>query len=175
VLAGCGQQAGAASAPVTYQAHGLTVQLPDGWQHAEGRLTRLEDPREVLSVGTFPLHYRQVGCYQLPTSALEDLGPGDALVTLLERGADAHSSWPDFPPRPAHFGPLPDDRSEARECAPSGRFSDHWLRFTAAGRHFHLLVAFGPEASAATREQAWSLLDGLQVDPEPKPDWQSAG
>jgi hypothetical protein len=151
------------------------VELPDGWQHARGSLTRLSDPREVLSVGTYPLRYRQVGCYQMPSSALEDLGPGDALVTLLERGSDPHSSWPDFPPRPTHFGPLPGDTSEAQECAPKGRFTDHWLRFTDAGRHFHVLVAFGPQATEATKEQAWSLLDGLQVDPEPRPDWQAAG
>jgi hypothetical protein len=42
----------------------------------------------------------------MPGSALLDMGPGDALVVVLERGADPASAWPDFPPRPAHFGPL---------------------------------------------------------------------
>jgi hypothetical protein len=174
VLAGCGASAEATTD--TFSAHGLTVKLPEGWQPAGGKLTRLEDPREVLAVGTFPLRYRQVGCYQMPSSALEDLGPNDALVTLQERGADPQSSWPDFPARPASFGPTPDDTgSDASACAPSGHFVSHWFRFTDAGRHFHVLVAFGPEASEATQHEAWSILDGLKVDPEPKPDWESAG
>jgi hypothetical protein len=175
LLAGCGQSAGA-SAPAAVSANGLSVQLPDGWQSAEQRLTRLEDPREMLAVGTFPLRYREVLCPQVPSSALEDLGAGDALVTLQERGTDPHSTWPDFPPRPAHFGPTPDDtNSDASACVPGAHFISHWFRFTDAGRHFHVLVAFGPQATQATQEQAWSLLDGLKVDPEPKPDWESAG
>lgn len=178
-LSGCGEAARSATAPpesTPFSAHGLAVELPAGWQQADGKLTRLEDPREVVAVGTYPLHYRQAGCYQLPSSALEDLGPGDALVTLLERGADPHSSWPDFPARPAHFGPTPGDtNSDASACAPGGRFISHWFNFSDAGRHFHVLVAFGPQATAATREQAWSILDGLRVDPEPKPGWESAG
>jgi hypothetical protein len=173
-LAGCGASAQATTD--TFSAHGLTVDLPEGWQQADGKLTRLEDPREVLAVGTFPLRYRQVGCYQMPSSALEDLGADDALVTLQERGADPHSSWPDFPARPAHFGPTPDDtNSDASACAPDGHFVSHWFRFTDAGRHFHVLVAFGPHASEATQQEAWSILDGLKVDPAPRPDWESAG
>jgi hypothetical protein len=173
-LAGCG--AAAQATPDTFSAHGLTVDLPEGWQQADGKLTRLEDPREVLAVGTFPLRYRQVGCYQMPSSALEDLGADDALVTLQERGADPHSSWTDFPARPAHFGPTPDDtNSDASACAPDGHFVSHWFRFTDAGRHFHVLVAFGPHASEATQEQAWALLDNLHLDPAVRPGWDSAG
>ena len=178
-LSGCGEAARSATrAPesTTQSAHGLTVELPAGWQGADGKLTRLEDPREVLAVGTYPMRYREAGCAQMPSSALEDLGPGDALVTLLERGADSHSTWPDFPQRPTHFEPTPGDpNSDAPACAPSGRFISHWFNFSDSGRHFHVLVAFGPQASAATQEQAWSILDGLRVDPEPKPDWESAG
>jgi hypothetical protein len=58
---------------------------------------------------------------------------------------------------------------------PAARFSDHWFGFTDAGRHFHVLVAFGPAASAATQTQAWQILDGLRVDPAVRPDWPSAG
>jgi hypothetical protein len=173
-ISGCG--ASAQATPETVSGHGLTAELPAGWQQAAGKLTRLEDPREALSVGTFPLRYRQAGCYQMPSSALDDLGAGDALVTLQERGTDPKSSWPDFPQRPTHFGPTPGDTSsDAPACAPRGRFVSHWFRFTDAGRHFHVLVAFGPDASAATREQAWAILDSLRVDPAVRPDWESAG
>jgi hypothetical protein len=158
--------------------HGIAVELPPGWQRATVSLTpNLEDPRAVLSVGTFPLRYRETDCEHVPTSALEDLGPGDAFVTLEERGLDPHSTWPpDFPPRPAHFGPqLGAPNADASECAPGARFTNHWFGFTDSGRHFHVLVAFGPTASATVQRQAWQILDSLKIDPRVRPDWRSSG
>jgi hypothetical protein len=150
VAAVCGQHV---------DSHRLSVDLPPGWQVARESLTpTLLDPREVLSVGTYPLHYRAVGCNHMPSSALLDLGPTDALVTLQERHADTH-----FPPRPARFGPHPNDGSEAPECVPSARFTDHWFTFSDNGRNFHVLVAFGPRASAETQREAWEILDELEV------------
>jgi hypothetical protein len=40
---------------------------------------------------------------------------------------------------------------------------------------FHVLVAFGPRASAEVQREAWAILDGLRVDPGVVPDWQSSG
>jgi hypothetical protein len=156
-------------------AHGVSVSLPPGWAAAPAPLTRTTDPREVLAVGTFPLRYRPSGCTHLPTSALEDLGAADALVLLMERGLDPAASWPDFPPRPDHFGPELGGASEAAACAPGARFADHFFGVTAAGRHFHVEVAFGPRASAATQAQAWGILDDLRVDPNAGPDWPASG
>jgi hypothetical protein len=52
------------------------VELPPGRQRATVSLTPgLVDPREVLSVATFPLRYRPTRCDHVPGSALEDLGP----------------------------------------------------------------------------------------------------
>ena len=150
---------------------GVTVELPPGWQRAEESLTpRLTDPREVLSVGTFRLRHRRTGCNHLPSSALEDLGPRDAFVTLQERGAGAA-----FPPRPERFGPELGGPSEASHCVPHARFRDHWFEFSDAGRHFHVEVAFGPEARADVQQEAWGVLDSLRVDGNVMPDWQSAG
>jgi cation diffusion facilitator CzcD-associated flavoprotein CzcO len=106
-------------------------------------------------------------------SALEDMGPADAFVTLLERGRDPGSTWPDFPERPTHFGPGLGGPSEASACVPGARFRDHWFGFTAGGRHFHADVAFGPGAGAETRAQAWAILDSLRVDPRQTPDWRA--
>src|SRR6201999_3777083 len=103
-LAGCGG-AGApahddAPAATAYAAHGLAVRLPSGWQAARVSLTpHLVDPREELAVATFPLRYRPTACAHMPGSALADLGPRDAFVTLMERRR--HSAV--FPPRPADF------------------------------------------------------------------------
>jgi hypothetical protein len=173
LAAACGEQrAHSAEVSTPYAANGLSVELPPGWQAAQESLTpHLTDPRERLSVATFALHYREVGCAHLPSSALEDLGPGDALVTLEERGTDAGSG---FPPRPATFGPQLGGPSEASQCVPTARFTDHWFTFEDGGRRFHVLVAFGPDASPETQAQAWHVLDGLRVDPAVQPDWSSA-
>ena len=105
-IAGCGTVAATprpAHAPLReVREHGLTVELPRGWQVATENLTPdLVDPREELSVATFPLRYRPTACAHVPGSALEDLGPGDAFVSLQERGLDPGSTWADFPARPA--------------------------------------------------------------------------
>jgi hypothetical protein len=173
VAAACG---GSHSPSVRFEAHGVSVELPQGWRHADVSLTpHLRDPREVLAVGTFPLRYRPTACAQVAGSALEDLGPKDALVVLEERGLDPSSSWPDFPPRPKNFGPALGGPSEASACVPRARFSDHFFGFTADGRHFHAEVAFGPKASNATKTEAWTILDGMTVDPKVRPDWRSSG
>ena len=109
----------------------------------------------------------------MASSALEDLGPTDAFVTIQERGLNPGASWEGFAPRPEHFGPRPEDGSEAPECAPGTPFSDHWIWFTDRGRHFHVRVAFGPQASAETQDEAWDMLDSLRVDPRVRPDWDS--
>jgi hypothetical protein len=179
-VAGCGETAGEpaprAAPPVEVSQHGLTVALPPGWQAAPESLTpNLADPREELAVATFPLRYRPSECAHVPGSALEDLGPGDAFVTLEERGVDPGSTWADFPARPSHFGPELGGPSEASACAPGAHFTDHWFTFSDAGRHFHVMVAFGPRASEAVQRQAWAILDGLRVDPGVVPDWRSSG
>jgi hypothetical protein len=160
----------------SFEAHGLEVTLPSGWRPARRSLTPgLGDPREVLAVATYPLHYRRGGCAHVAGSALEDLGRDDAFVTLQERGLDPGSPWLDFPTRPARFGPHLGGPSEASACVPGAHFSDHWFGFTAGGRHFHADVAFGPQVSAATRGEAWGILDSIRVDPRARPDWRSSG
>jgi hypothetical protein len=183
-LAGCGAGAAEERAAVAMQAayrvvegeRGLAVELPDGWQRAGATLTpRLTDPVEVLAVGTFPLREGGDNCSHMAERALTEIGARDAFVTLLERGYDRGSTWPDFPRRPERFGPRLGGPSEASACVPGSRFTDHWFGFTDAGRHFHVLVAFGPDAPPAVRDQAWAVLDSLRIDPSIQPDWRASG
>ncbi len=179
--AGCGAvEVRAAVRPaaglVQFEAHGLKVVLPPRWRPAHGSLTPgLGDPREVLAAATFALRYRRTACAHVAGSALEDLGPDDAFISLQERGLDPGSAWSDFPERPAHFGPELGGPSEASACVPTAHFSDHWFGFTAGARHFHADLAFGTQASANTRAQAWAILDSLRVDPQTRPHWPSSG
>jgi hypothetical protein len=178
VLSGCGGGHRAATSPApppTDVGHGLSVRLPQGWNLATTDLTpHLVDPREELSVATFPLNYSPAPCAQFPVRALEDLGPRDALVTLQERGLDPGSSWPDFPQRPNAFGPQLGGEADVRGCLPSARFTDHWFGFSDSGRHFHVLVVFGLDAPVAVRAQAWRILDSLRVNPRVRPDWRAS-
>jgi hypothetical protein len=177
-LAGCGadETERTAAPAVTAGTRGVAVELADGWQAAPASLTpNLTDPREVLAVGTYPLRFRETECAHMPGSALQDMGPSDALITIMERGTEPGSTWPDFPARPAHFGPELGGASEASACAPGARFTDHWFGFSDGDRHFHVLVAFGPRASATVRAQAWATLDRLKIDPGLAPDWRSSG
>jgi hypothetical protein len=167
VLAGCGgSPAPTKPAPPAkpYSVHGLTVRLPPGWRVAPQSLTpHLVDPREQLSVGTFPLRFRDTQCAQFPGSALADLGAHDALVTLQERGN--HTTLL-FPERPARFGDDAGtgDITQAHACTPGGGdFSDRWISFSDRGRNFYALVAFGPQATKTTRAEAWRILTGLRV------------
>jgi hypothetical protein len=178
-LSACGSLPSPSPTPaeVSVPKRGLKTELPAGWHRAESSLTpRLSDPREVLSVGTFQLRYRRTRCAGVPGSALADLGPTDALVTIQERGKAARPAmWAGFPQRPPHFGPHLGNSFEGAQCVPTGRFTDHWIAFTDGDRHFHVLVAFGPDASEVTRGQAWHILDSLQIDPAVRPDWRASG
>ena len=101
--------------------------------------------------------------------------PGGPLRPAPVAPPQESGAGPDFPARPSHFGPELGGPSEASACAPGAHFSDHWFGFSDGGRHFHVLVAFGPQASAEVQRQAWAILDGLRVDPGVAPDWQSSG
>jgi hypothetical protein len=186
LLAGCGgegsRSAGEGGRPpveTTYRSAewGYTVTVPDGWHRAEQSLTpTLTDPREILSLGTFPLRYRRSECAHVPTSALEDMTAADVFVTIQERGLDPDSDWPDFPPRPAHFRFEPGQDSEAPHCVRgSVRFVDHWFGFSDAGRHFHVEVALGTAAAEDLRREAYRILDSLRLDPNVKADWRASG
>jgi hypothetical protein len=164
VLAGCDDHK-SSTARLTQVGHGLTVELPPGWQTSKVSLTPNlgPDPSEVLAAANYPLRYRPRDCAQVPVSALEDLGRGGAFVELEERRGGGAQYRSEFPPRPAHFGASLGGPSEAAQCAPRVHMSEHWFGFTDGGRHFYARVAFGPAASKGSQDAAWSLLDSLKV------------
>jgi hypothetical protein len=156
---------------VTDKLHGLSYELPGGWHRAGVDLTpHLVDPREELSVGTFPIRYRPGGCAHIAVSALEEMGSSGAFVTVQERGLMSGS----FARRPARFGPDGGFPSEASGCVPGARFTARAFEFGDAGRNFNALVAFGPQTPSNVKTQAWQILDSLRVDPGVRPTWRAS-
>ena len=73
--------------------HGYSLVLPAGWHRARRNLTpQLVEPREILSVATYPLRYQRrarcriPGC---PAPALNGFRAKDILLSIQER---AHAS-----------------------------------------------------------------------------------
>jgi hypothetical protein len=169
LLAGCGARAESpapAAGWTTYRdaVEGYSVRYPAQWQRARTRLTpHLANPREILTLATFPLRPGGDGCAHMPTRALRDLGPRDVLVTVQERAGSSAG----FPGRPAHFSLSgPPDRTEAQACAGRGaRFAAYGLEFAERHRGFHVIVALGSDAPERSRADAVAVLDSLRVRP----------
>jgi hypothetical protein len=78
---------GSASSTRTFSSerHSVEGTLPVGWQRSDSRLVPLLMPREILSVGTFPMPAGGGGnCGREPVAAIARMEPGDALVSIQE-------------------------------------------------------------------------------------------
>ena len=151
---------------ITYRdsAAGFTVTYPSDWHRASETLTpRLDDPREILALGTYWLRPGSDRCANhVPENALEDLGPQDAFLTLQER---RDPSTERSGPRPATFPLGGDTRGDADMCIPTREPLTMWVPFKDRGRAFYALYVLGPDASAETRTELLRILDSLEVEP----------
>jgi hypothetical protein len=138
-------------------------------------MSRISEPRELLSLATGPLSWHETDCEGFAGAAGVSMGPADVVITVWERGYDHDSEWRDFSPRPRSFGPVADPEPAGRGCGePSGTII-HWRNFSDSRRHLHTLVRIGPEASPRAESEAWKILDGLRLDPDFKPSWPASG
>lgn len=139
--------------------HRFSVDYPSRWHLSRERLTpTLADPVEILALGTYPLRLGGERCAHWPVRALEDLGPDDAFLAVLEAAKPYPQSG--YPPRPASFG-LPSDEQTGRFCVPDAHRLDTWTFFSDQGRAFYLLVAMGESASSRTRAELEHVLNSL--------------
>jgi hypothetical protein len=138
-------------------------------------------PFEILALATYPLRPggEAVIDAQLPSNALEDLGPNDILIWINDSGnacggERTSGDGSGFPERPGHFGPSEPCESWTRLCPePSGQKLDlggvraWWLGFADAGRGFYAFVGMGEQAYAdqARSQLAWEVLDSLRILP----------
>ena len=174
VACGCGgaepaREAHTTDPPAEWVAHadarkGVTVAYPRGWRVAEEPLTpHLAEPVEVLHAATYPLRPGGDRCAHVPENALEDLGPGDALVSVYEQTTPSET----FPSRPPRFVPSAGSAPESAQClerpdSPELLYRLH--RFEDAGRRFYVYVAIGVDAGAETRDEAARVVESLRFE-----------
>jgi hypothetical protein len=186
IFGGCGQREPSPEADGTsdslpgWSSHtdadrGYGVSFPGSWHRATERMSRIDEPRELVSLATVPLIWHQTDCEAFAGAAGAGMGPGDVVVTVWERGHDLNSDWLDFPPRPQTFGPVADAQPAGPGCGePSGTMI-HWRNFSDSGRHLHTLVRIGPDAPPGTAAEAWRILDSLRLDPDYRPSRPASG
>jgi hypothetical protein len=154
----------------------FTVTYPSDWLVSDVPINDwVSSPREILALATYQLRPggEAVTDFQLPSNAVEDLGPNDILIWVNE--ADDAGS---FAERPAHFKPSEPCGGDdwTRLCPePSGRtlrrtipgIHGWWFGFRDAGRGFYVFVGMGKEAygDPARSQLAWDVIDSLRFLP----------
>ncbi len=138
----------------------LTVYYPEGWDRALEDLTpSVDQPKELVSIGTGALIAGGPDCPQIPERAIEALGPVDALVTLHEAGETV-----DFPDRPKTFSAEHGEVPQFSACLANAEdILFRVFRFEDGGRSFLAYVAINDSASAQTGKDAWGILNSLIV------------
>jgi hypothetical protein len=151
---------------------GISGRYPVGWYRARA-LTKQSDPREVLTLATYPLRGGAEAGECAPDTARADMPPDGMFIWLLEYRPFGGEAWPDllrkrFPPRPTDFDIRSDlvPANENLDC-----FSSPGYRafFRAADRPFDLLVAFGGEPTDAQLAEVEEILGSLAFEPQPPP------
>ena len=130
--------------------------LPPGWLRAGDRLVPLISPREVLSVGTFPMPAGGGGnCGREPVVAIRRMRPGDALISIQEYVVTKRMR-----PELTRTFPPKDEQLDLDELR-AGRISRATVPFSEAGRAFDALVYFRGRPSPGLRREASRVLGEL--------------
>ena len=149
---------------------GYSVVLPAGWYRARRNLTpQLVDPREILSVATYPLRYQRrarcriPGC---PTPALNGFRATDILVSIQERvHARPRTADVAIELTPRRTGLAAGPRGCARGRVAWYAFDD----FAEAGRTLYVFAVVGERAPARARGDLSRLLRLLRFSPRGGP------
>jgi hypothetical protein len=150
----------------------FSVTYPNDWLVSDQAIQpKVSSPFEILALATYPLRPggEAVADFQLPSNAVEDLGPDDILIWVNDAGEGN-----DMPPRPSAFGPLTPCDDWSRLCPepngdwiPTPGIHGWWMGFHDAGRKFYVFVGMGEQAYAdpARAQLAWDVLDSLRFLP----------
>ncbi len=144
---------------------GFFVRYPVGWNRAEGTLTpNLEDPREILTLGTFELRPGGQNCAHFAEFAIGSMNPRDAFISIQER--EERLTGSDVVDREARAITLEDGyETEARDCLDRpADFADRLISFRDSGRSFHAYVALGSAISEGTLGEVLEILGSLRFE-----------
>ena len=157
---------------ITDARHGYRVALPAGWFRARRNLTpELLEPREILSVATYPLRYQRrarcriPGC---PTPALNGFRATDILISIQER-VHARTTTEDVA---IDLERRQTDLGGTGSCT-RGRVA--WYAFESfaeAGRSLYVLVVVGTRAPPTARADLKRVLGSLRFSPRKPADLQ---
>lgn len=143
------------------------VLYPAEWFAAEESLTpRLLDPRELFTIGSFPMSYEESDCARRPKSAFDAMADDDAFLSIQESTGSGASN-PDYPRRYL-FDPNEIEASEGSACARSD-LDVYWFPFRDSGRYFYALIAVGKDADERTASAPWFVLNNATFFPERPP------
>ena len=148
---------------------GFSVTYPDDeWHRAAEPMTKLVNPREIVTIGTVPLEINddQLGdC--APVEPLSRVGPWDVLIFVLERQfSNEEPDSDDYPPRPNNLG-VDDLRGpETLDC-----WGDEirWTTFKDSGRAILVYVALGENVTPDWYDAPSEVLDSLRFEPLDEP------
>jgi len=146
------------------------VLYPEEWNRAATQLTpRLEEPDELISLGTHGLRSGAAECSQMPGYALDDMSETDAFVTVQERNVlpGARETEEQFPERPDDLTLDAKDANVGAACSENSGIQTWWIPFRDAGRTFYLQVAIGKSASEDTRRQVLGIVESMGFAPRP--------
>jgi hypothetical protein len=160
----------------------FTITYPADWFVSDVPINdRVCSPFEILALATYPLRPggEAVIDAQLPSKAVEDMGPNDILIWVNDSGNSCggertSGDGSGFPERPEHLAPSEPCENWTQLCAePNGDRLDldgvraWWLGFADAGRGFYAFVGMGVQAYAddARAQLAWDVLDSLRFLP----------
>jgi hypothetical protein len=155
----------------TSDLHAFEGRLPPGWQRSEARLVPLLMPREVLSLGTFPMPAGGGGnCGREPAAAIRRMRPGDALVSIQEYQVTdrMRPHLPrSFPPKALQLGDDGFRLGSSGRGDPGVPVTWETIPFSEAGRAFDALVYFRGRPSAELRDAAARVLGELIFEERP--------
>jgi hypothetical protein len=154
VLSGCWGSSGASTFEDAQA--GLSDRLPGGWRIVEARPTSVVDPRQLLTVATFPLRQSRPDPNCAPRTARAQMPADGALVQIVEYTRRLPARLPRRPPRLE----LP-RRPVELECTGLG----YTVEFAEHGRRLQAVALVGARAGERRRQEILELLNGLRVAP----------
>lgn len=139
------------------------VQHPSTWSRVDNDLRdpATREPFDSMTLATFPIAIGDPTCPHIPTLALMDVGPTDALVSVTFSNLTAShiDEWPDPGYGDADLA-IVADSSDLRTCSGRNDLEIHSSPTSAAGAV--VTVAFGEDVTDELRSETWAVVTSLR-------------